>query len=141
MSIAGFGRLIPSGITSSKLRVREDAFLPLRNLMFLVAGAAYAARQRSSAVAIGLLNDSKHLFPDQTVTFVQVAESTIKEALGRKIAVLTPLMVFNKSDMLALSKARGVTGTYSCHMGKAKPCGRCVSCLEVKGLKSEVNNG
>ena len=39
MDLSGFGKAIPSGITDLRLRINEDAFLPGRNLMFVLAGA------------------------------------------------------------------------------------------------------
>ena len=42
MNLSGFGKTIPSGLTDPSLRVNEDAFLPGRNLLFAVAGAAHA---------------------------------------------------------------------------------------------------
>ena len=41
MDLSGFGKVIPSGITDPRLRINEDAFLPGRNLLFVLAGAAY----------------------------------------------------------------------------------------------------
>ena len=51
--------------------------------------------------------------------------------MNKEINVATPLFEFSKADVLALAKQRGITDTYSCHEGKEKPCGRCISCLEV----------
>jgi len=42
MNLQGYGNLIPSGITDAKLRINEDAFLPGRNLLLIIAGAGYA---------------------------------------------------------------------------------------------------
>ena len=41
-------------------------------------------------------------------------------------------MAFSKREVLAIAKMKGIVGTYSCHAGTRKPCGKCVSCLEVK---------
>ena len=38
MDLSGFGKIVPSGLTDSRLRVNEDAFLPGRNLLFVLAG-------------------------------------------------------------------------------------------------------
>jgi 7-cyano-7-deazaguanine synthase len=47
MNLKGYGELVPSGLTNSLMRVYEDAFLPGRNLLFLLAGFAYASFPRS----------------------------------------------------------------------------------------------
>ena len=66
MDLSGFGETIPSGITNSHLRINEDAFLPGRNLLFILAGAAYAFKVQANSVAIGLLDPVDSLFSDQT---------------------------------------------------------------------------
>ena len=131
MDVSGFGKTIPSGITDSRLRINEDAFLPGRNLLFLVTGAAYAFEVRAHSVAIGLLDPAQHLFPDQTREFVAACEGMIETAMGKRIRILTPLMAFSKSDVLAMAQARGLTNTYSCHAGGDTPCGVCVACVEI----------
>ncbi len=131
MELSGFGKTIPSGITDPKLRINEDAFLPGRNLLFVLAGAAYAFKVGADSVALGLLDPADHLFPDQTKKFVEECESMIETAMGKRIAVLTPLIEFSKSDVLAMARARGLQDTYSCHAGGDTPCGVCVACVEI----------
>ena len=131
MDLSGFGKTIPSGITDSKLRINEDAFLPGRNLLLVLAGAAHAFKVGADSVALGLLDPADHLFPDQTKEFVEECESTIETAMGKRIAVHTPLTEFSKSDVLAMARARGLQDTYSCHAGGDTPCGVCVACIEI----------
>jgi len=139
MDLRGFGKLISSGLTDSKARINEDAFLPGRNLLFLLAGCAYAFRKNSNSVAIGLLDEKYHLFPDQTEDFIRKAESLINISMGFKVKITTPLMNFSKLDVIKMSKVKGITGTYSCHAGVYPPCGRCISCMEIKeALDKEV---
>lgn len=133
IDISGFGRIIPSGITNSKMHIYEDAFLPNRNLLFLVVASAFAYTRVANAVAIGLLWEKHHIFPDQTEEFVQKAQIAINHAIGYKIRVITPLMSFTKKDILTIAKEKGINGTYSCHSGKDIPCGYCISCVEKKG--------
>ena len=132
MEIGGFGKLISSGLTDTSARLNEDAFLPGRNLLFLVIGAAYAYQTNSDAVAIGLLSEKFHLFPDQTKEFICKAGEIVSLSLNSKIKILAPLMEFSKADVIALAKKRSIEGTYSCHAGVYPPCGKCVSCLELK---------
>ena len=131
MSLSGFGENISSGLTDRQKDIFADAFLPGRNLLFLLAGAAYAYQVDASAVAIGLLNEETHLFPDQTGQFLNQAEAMLSLCMGRKIRIIAPLMKFYKSDVLRLAKRYGLTGTYSCHSGLDEPCGVCVSCKEL----------
>ena len=126
----GRGRVIHSGLTSTSLDVKEDAFTPGRNLMFLLMGSAYAYQVDAPTVSIGLLAERFSLFPDQRSEFLAQAERAIEAALGRRIRVVTPLAEFSKADVIKLAQEKGISGTYSCHAGGGEPCGQCISCLE-----------
>jgi 7-cyano-7-deazaguanine synthase len=132
MDLSGFGRIIISGLTNSKKKVKKDAFTPNRNLLFLVCGAAYAHQLSVSSVAIGLLSEELSIFPDQRQEFLSHAEAAIAEALGRRIRVITPLSEFSKADVVQIAKSKHLSGTYSCHTGNAKPCGKCIACQEFR---------
>ena len=130
MDLAGFGRVIQSGLTCKTRHVKHDAFTPARNLMFLVMGGAFAYQLGASSVAIGLLAEEFAHFPDQKAHFLTQAEAAIQAAVGRQIKVLTPLLECSKVDVVRLAEAKGITGTYSCHLGASAPCGQCLACLE-----------
>ncbi len=130
MNVSGFGTLISSGLTDPSKRVNEDAFLPGRNLLFLLVGSAYAYQTNSNAVAIALLSEKNCIFPDQTNTFISRAQEIIDLALGRDIKIIAPLMQFSKAEVLRLAAKKGISDTYSCHSGTETPCGKCVSCIE-----------
>ncbi len=130
IDLSGIGKLIPSGLTNQNLHIHDDAFLPGRNLFFILAGAAYGYRRNASAVAIGLLDETLSKFPDQTTVFTKQAQQLLSVCLGREINVLTPLIKFTKQDVVALAKEKGISGTYSCHTGREEPCGVCIACKE-----------
>lgn len=135
MDVSGFGKIVPSGITDPTMRINEDAFLPGRNLLLLLCGAAYAYSVQADGVAIGLLNPEDCLFPDQTLDFLRKTEDMIETAMKKRIAVLAPLIEFTKADILSLATARGLQDTYSCHAGGNEPCGKCVACIEIANAK------
>jgi 7-cyano-7-deazaguanine synthase len=122
--------LIRSGLTDRTLRIVEDAFTPGRNMLFLLIGAAYAYQVGADAVSIALLSEETSLFPDQTKSFLREAESMIVTCMGRPIRVLAPLADFQKADVVALAKVKGIDETYSCHAGDEKSCGICIACKE-----------
>ena len=135
MDLSGFGKIISSGLTDSSLRINEDAFLPGRNLLFVLAGAAHVCKVQADSIALGLLNPADHLFPDQTKGFVEECERMIEIAMGRRIFVLTPLIEFSKRDILVMASDRGIKRTYSCHAGGEEPCGVCIACVEINNAK------
>ncbi len=131
VDLRGFGATIPSGLTRSDLDLHDDAFLPGRNLLLLLAGASVAFTRGAAGVVMGLLDDSVAIYPDQRGEFVAKAEVAIQAALGDDIALLTPLIAISKGTVIELARERGLTQTYSCHAGTEKPCGECIACLEI----------
>lgn len=109
MDLSGFGKVIISGLTSDSLHIKEDAFTPTRNLLFLVVGAAYAFQVGANAVSIGFLSEEFSLFPDQTQAFIGKAEDVIHTALGRYIKVSAPLSAFSKADVVELAREKGIS--------------------------------
>lgn len=134
-NLAGFGQLIPSGLTSNDKRVFEDAFLPCRNLLFLLTGAAFAYSKRANGVAIGLLTEEQALFPDQTKAFLDQAKDLLARSLDREISIVAPFIHLTKSQIYEEASKHGITGTYSCHLGGDSPCGKCIACREYGFLE------
>lgn len=137
LELAGYGRAFPCGLTSVEKRIVEDAFLPGRNLLLLLCAASYAVQVDAEAVAIGFLDESLSLFPDQTRRFAKSAEATLSIATGKQLRVLTPLISLTKGEVVVIAKDKGISGTYSCHAGTWPPCGVCIACREYDGLESE----
>ncbi len=129
MDLPGF-KMFPSGLVNPDLDIHDHAFLPCRNLVFLVVGAGYAYSRGLDVVAVGLV--ANPIFPDQTREFVSRTEDAISSALGRRIKMLAPLIQLDKREVLVLAKKHGlnIALTYYCHSGGDKPCGVCISCME-----------
>lgn len=136
MNLSGYGSLIASGLTDPDKDVVADAFTPGRNALFLLVAASYAVTVDAGAVAIGLLDERYRLFPDQSRAFLDECEKLLASALGREIALIAPLMRMSKADVVKVAEERGLrAGTYSCHEGGEKPCGRCIACREFEGTE------
>lgn len=133
VDISGYGQLISTGITDSTKHIHKDAYLPGRNLLFLTVASAYAQDNGVKKVAIGLLSERTHLFPDQTERFIVNANIAVNEAMNNDLVIVTPLIQFVKSDVIKLAKHYNlpIADTYSCHSGQKKYCGKCISCLEI----------
>jgi len=131
--LSGYGKIMATGITDSSKQIYDDAFLPGRNLLFLVVACSYANYKGADRVAIGLLEEKSHLFPDQTERFIVNANIASNEALNDDIVIVTPLINFSKKDVISLAKnyKLPIADTYSCHSGNEQYCGKCISCLEI----------
>ena len=130
--LKGFGELVPSGLTNRNLDVVERAFTPGRNSLFLLSAASYAATIGAETIMIGLLDERFHLFSDQTVDFLEKAQELLKLAVGKSVFIKAPLMAFSKQEIIAMSAAKGIGPTYSCHVGSEIPCGVCIACKEFE---------
>lgn len=121
--------VIKSGLTTKKISVVES-FFPNRNLMLLSIATAFSSNHMCNAIAIGIIGDTNFL--DQTEKFVDDAEITL--SYGRKIIVLAPLIKLNKLEVIRLAKINNIplNFTYSCYLGKSKPCQKCVGCIDRK---------
>ena len=121
---------IPSALTDENLDIEKNAFLPNRNLLFLVSGSAYAFSINTYVVAIGIITNP--IFPDQTIEFVNATENCINISLGKKMKILAPFITLDKREILnlAIKHKLPIELTYYCHSGKTKPCGKCISCKE-----------
>ena len=129
-NLKGFGDLIPSGLTNTNFHIVDQAFTPGRNSLFLLSAASYAATIDAQTIMIGLLDEQFHLFPDQTKDFLEKAESFLSLAVGQPISIKAPLMAFSKQEVIAMSDAKDIGPTYSCHVGSDIPCGVCIACKE-----------
>lgn len=131
--LSGYGKLIPSGLTDINKDISKNAFLPGRNMLFLLIGAAYALSFDERTIAIGLLSEKTHLFPDQTQEFIVNTNFALNSALGADITIVTPLINFFKFDTIKMARHYNIPldKTYSCHSGLDKYCGKCISCREI----------
>lgn len=132
IDISGFGKVVTSGLTDSSKNIIDEAFLPGRNMLFLLIASSYAIQQDCSIVSIGLLKEDTAIFPDQTDDFLFSAEYSINKAMGKRIEIITPLRDFYKKDVIELAEEKGITASYSCHIGGEIPCGVCISCKEFE---------
>lgn len=135
VEIPGYGAAFSSGLTDPGRDIVRDAFLPGRNMLFLLCASAVAHEVGADGIAMGLLDERLSLFPDQRRTFLDAATMLLRETIGRPIRIHTPLMSFGKPEVLAIAKERGIHGTYSCHAGTVPPCGKCIACREYAGLE------
>jgi 7-cyano-7-deazaguanine synthase len=131
VDLKGYGKLILSGLTNKSKNASDSAFVPGRNMLFLSIAASYAYTKSVTTIAIGLINGDR--FPDQTQEFVVNANFALNSALGKDLTIITPLIKFNKIEVIALAKKHNIPldKTYSCYKGRNKYCGKCFTCKEL----------
>ena len=139
IDIPEIGKIVPSGITDSRLDIHKDAFLPNRNLLLLTLASSFGFQKSVYIVAIGLL--SKSIFADQTTTFIKSTQKVLSTSLDTDIRIMTPMISLSKLDVLRIGLKHGFPFemTYYCHSGKKKPCEKCISCKEMTSALQYIN--
>jgi 7-cyano-7-deazaguanine synthase len=137
VDLPGYGAALPSGLTHPDKHIKNEAFLPGRNLLFLLCAAGIAHQEQADALSIGFLDERLSLFPDQRRDFADRSADVLSLAMMRPIRILTPLIGMTKADVVAVARELGVSGTYSCHAGTEVPCGECIACREYDGVGGE----
>jgi len=130
LDFSDFGGKLSTGLTDVQKDIVADAFTPCRNLLFIVAAAAFGSKFGINKIVMGLLSEKTAIFPDQSDEFVRSAENVITSALGVKFEIILPLRDFIKAEVVELGTKLGVTDFYSCHSGTEAPCGKCIACKE-----------
>lgn len=117
-------------------------YVPGRNTLFLSFGLSYAEAKGAEAVYIGVNALDYSGYPDCRPEFIaayqEVARLGTKAGVeGRPIRILTPLLRWNKAEIIRQGRAVGADYglTWSCYQGGDVPCGTCDSCLlRAKGF-------
>ena len=109
----------------------EDVYLAGRNVMLLSKAAIYCAQHRITRIALGPLAGNP--FPDATPEFFDTMAHALSLGLNHPIAVATPFLSLEKSDVIKLGVELGVALelTLSCmNPQQGRHCGQCSKCRE-----------
>jgi 7-cyano-7-deazaguanine synthase len=109
----------------------EQVYLAGRNVMLLSKAAIYCAQHGISRIALGPLAGNP--FPDATPEFFASMARALTLGLNHAIAVATPFLSMEKSDVIKLGVALGVPLelTLSCmNPQQGRHCGACSKCRE-----------
>jgi 7-cyano-7-deazaguanine synthase len=118
-------------------------YVPARNLVFLSFALSYAEAVNAEAIFIGAHTQDYSGYPDCRPEFYRAFAKVISTGTKagvekKKIKINTPLINLAKSKIIRLAAQLGVPLelTWSCYQGKARPCGRCDSCIyRARGFK------
>ena len=109
-------------------------YVPFRNGLFLSYAAAIAASIHANVVYYGAHADDAagRAYPDCTPKFEKAMNAAIYEGTGKIVQMHTPLLNWNKSQVVAYGLKLGAPYhlTWSCYEGGDKPCGTCGTCID-----------
>jgi len=111
-------------------------YVPARNTLFLslALGLAETIGARALFIGANLLDSSG--YPDCRPGYYRLMQKVARAGTkagvqGRGIRIATPLIRMTKAQIIRTGLRLGVPygKTWSCYLGKGRPCGRCDSCL------------
>jgi len=114
----------------------SPAFLPGRNIIFLVLACAEASKFRASEVWIGVNSLDYSGYPDCRQDFLDAFQHMIDIAIPDGPKIIAPLSSMSKPDIALVAHRLGLcpNDTWSCYRPLSqkngyKPCGRCDACV------------
>ena len=112
------------------------SYVPARNTVFLSCATSLAEAIGAKAIFIGANAIDFSGYPDCRPAYYQAFRRVIRQGTkvgveGKPIRIETPLIRKSKGQIIRMGTRLGVPYqlTWSCYLGKAKPCGICDSCL------------
>jgi 7-cyano-7-deazaguanine synthase len=155
VDIASFGAIGDTALTSSAeiellASGLPSTFVPGRNLVFFVYGAALGYRRGLTTLIGGMCETDFSGYPDCRDATLQALEQAIRLGTEIPFVIETPLMWLTKADTLALADELGgdalvdlvIEETHTCYRGMrgvrhdwGYGCGDCPACeLRAKGF-------
>jgi len=135
---------VPSGRSLREIgRGIPPTYVPARNTIFLSYAVSLAETIGASAIFIGANALDYSGYPDCRPDYYRAVQQVIRCGTkagveGRSIRIITPLIRKTKSQIIRLGVRLRVPYelTWSCYLGRFRPCGWCDSCLlRAKGFR------
>ena len=113
-----------------------STYVPFRNGLFLSCAASIALSNSCEVIYYGIHCDDAagNAYPDTSEAFNQAINQAIYLGSGNQIEVIAPFVNKTKAQVVKEGLKRNVPYelTWSCYLGKDKPCGVCGTCIDRK---------
>ena len=157
IALSELGRLSETALTRETEIAMTKAglpstFVPGRNLLFLVYGAAVAYRRGIGTLVAGMCETDYSGYPDCRADTIRAQEEAIALGFDREFAILTPLMYVDKAATWTMAAELGGAPlvdlireeTHTCYLGDRTKrhdwgwgCGECPACqLRARGWEA-----
>ena len=119
-------------LSSFLIQKGTSVIVPNRNMIFLSIAVAFAESMGVNKVFFATHKDDELVFLDCRTKFIKKLSEASQLATCQKVSIETPFDNFTKSVIIKLGYNLGVPfeKTYSCYLGQAKHCGKCLACQE-----------
>lgn len=111
-----------------------STYVPFRNGLFLSAAASIALSNECEEIYYGIHKDDAagNAYPDCSIEFNDTITKAIYLGSGNKLNIIAPFVDKNKADIVKTGIELNVPYelTWSCYVGKNKPCGVCGTCRD-----------
>ncbi len=124
-------------LNTARLRSSSKAIRATRGRnAFLLNLALMSAEFEFGLVSLGIHGGTA--YPDCSAGFVEQAQRVYDVYAGGLIRIDAPFVNWSKRDVYDFAAAQGLPLdlTYSCLLGRKRPCGRCDSCKDVEALRA-----
>ena len=124
-----------AGNADEQERVSRAVWVENRNGIFVNIAAAYAEARGATVVITGFNSEEAGAFPDNGAPFVDAVNACLKISAGAPVRVESPTLHMRKSEIVARGLELDVPfgRLWSCYRGGERMCGRCESCVRLKG--------
>lgn len=114
----------------------KEGFIQGRNLLlFAVSLSSFPFNQ--GIISLGIHSGTN--YPDCSAKFVDLNQSMLDLYTGGNIIIDCPFLNMNKKEIFNyfIKTNIPIELTYSCELGGERPCGKCLTCLDIKKLQYE----
>lgn len=146
ISIPELGRLSSSLINKpgkiSEIKSLKDTreesekwYVPCRNTIFLsyalaLAESEYIKSKAPSDIFVGFKCEGREHYPDTNPEYLRQINVLSGISCARPFRIIAPLIKMDKEDIIRLGLSLNVPleSTFSCYVGNAVHCGKCLAC-------------
>ncbi|PGN62185.1 ATPase [Priestia megaterium] len=108
-----------------------------RNSLFILAACGFLEKP-TSLISIGIHSGTP--FYDSSPNFIKDIQTILNGYFGGTTRVIAPFLDYSKCQVYEYSIKNEVPIelTYSCELGRIKPCGNCLSCIDRRLLNEST---
>ncbi len=117
------------------LQTLDDVWIPNRNGVFISVAAAFAEQYGCAEVVCGFNREEAAEFPDNSREFVDCTNDALAMSTRTGVIVKSFTQDLDKREIIldGIELGAPLSVLWSCYLSGERMCGRCASCLRLKG--------